>query len=197
MKRLFLIIAVALIGVTASAQRIGVIAGLTGASSELKGSEIGTFDQYHVGLVSNLPVMEGVRLQPELIYKVKGTSFNDTINGNGKVDMSVGFLEFGMEAQVGIGRDFLRLYGLAEPFIGYNLKDQGWDKSKNPIDNLSWDKTEYGLAVGAGVELMQLIQASVKYFWNMGSVKGDVEKIVNGDEVRNFNGVTLSLAVLF
>ena len=197
MKRLFLIIAVALIGVTASAQRIGVIAGLTGASSELKGSEIGTFDQYHAGIVANFPVMEGVRLQPELIYKVKGTSFNDTLNGNGKVDMAVGFLEFGMEAQVGIGRDFMRLYGLAEPFIGYNLKDQGWDKSKDPIENLSWDKTEYGLAIGAGVELFQLLQASVKYFWNMGSVKGDVNKIVNGDEVRNFNGVTLSLAVLF
>jgi len=197
MKKLFLIIAVALIGVTASAQKIGFIAGLTGASSELKGSEIGTFDQYHLGFVANFPVMEGVRIQPELIYKVKGTSFNDTLNGNGKVDMAVGFLEFGLEGQVGIGSDFLRIYGLAEPFIGYNLKDQGWDKEKDPIENLSWDKTEYGLAIGGGVELLQFIQASVKYFWNMGSVKGDVDKIVNGDEVRNFNGVTLSLAILF
>ena len=197
MKKIILIIAVALIGVSASAQKIGVVAGLTGASSQLKGSEIGTFDQYHAGIVANFPIMEGLRLQPELIYKVKGTSFNDTVNGNGKVDMSVGFLEFGMEAQAGIGREFLRVYGLVEPFIGYNLKDQGWDKSKDPIENLSWDKTEYGLAVGGGVELFEIIQASVKYFWNMGSVKGDVNKIVNGDEVRNFNGITLSLALLF
>ncbi|MBO4917060.1 MAG: PorT family protein [Bacteroidales bacterium] len=197
MKKIILIIAVALIGFSASAQKIGVVAGLTGASSQLKGSEIGTFDQYHAGIVANFPIMEGLRLQPELIYKVKGTSFNDTVNGNGKVDMSVGFLEFGMEAQAGIGREFLRVYGLVEPFIGYNLKDQGWDKSKDPIENLSWDKTEYGLAVGGGVELFEIIQASVKYFWNMGSVKGDVNKIVNGDEVRNFNGITLSLALLF
>ena len=136
-------------------------------------------------------------IQPELIYKVKGTTFDDTLNGKGKVDMSVGFLEFGLEAQAGIGREFLRVYGLIEPFIGYNLKDQGWDKEKDPIENLSWDKTEYGLAVGGGVELFEVIQASVKYFWNMGSVKGDVDKIVSGDEVRNFNGVTLSLALLF
>ena len=197
MKKIILIIAVTLIGFSASAQKIGVVAGLTGASSQLKGSEIGTFDQYHAGIVANFPIMEGLRLQPELIYKVKGTSFNDTVNGNGKVDMSVGFLEFGMEAQAGIGREFLRVYGLVEPFIGYNLKDQGWDKSKDPIENLSWDKTEYGLAVGGGVELFEIIQASVKYFWNMGSVKGDVNKIVNGDEVRNFNGITLSLALLF
>ena len=198
MKRLFLIIMVALIGVTASAQRLGVIAGITGASSELKGSEIGTFNQYHAGLVANFPVMEGLRLQPELIYKVKGTSFNDTVNGNGKVDMSVGFLELGMEAQAGIGREFLRVYGLVEPFIGYNIHDMDF-KGKDLVDNLSWSKTEYGLALGAGVELFEVIQASVKYFWNMGSVdvKDDSKKIVNGDDVRNFNGVTLSLALLF
>lgn len=197
MKRLFFVIAFAFIALSASAQQIGVIAGITGASSELKGSEIGTFDQYHAGLVANFPVMEGFRLQPELIYKVKGTAVNTIGTDQAKVDMKVGFLEFGLEAQAGIGREFLRVYGLVEPFIGYNLKDQGWDKSKDPIENLSWDKTEYGLAVGGGVELFEIIQASVKYFWNMGSVKGDVNKIVNGDEVRNFNGITLSLALLF
>ena len=198
MKTLFLIIVVALIGVTASAQKLGVIGGITGAKSELKGSEIGTFNQYHAGIVANFPVMEGFRLQPELIYKVKGTSFNDTVNGHGKVDMSVGFLELGMEAQAGIGRDFLRVYGLVEPFIGYNIHDMDF-KGKDLIDNLSWSKTEYGLAVGGGVELFQIIQASVKYFWNMGSVgvKDDSKKIISGDDVRNFNGVTLSLAILF
>jgi len=197
MKRFFLILAVALIGVTASAQKIGVVAGITGANSSLKDSQIGAFDQYHAGIVANFPLMEGLRLQPELIYKVKGTSVNDTVNGKGQVDMTVGFIEFGMEAQVGFGNDPFRVYGLAEPFIGYNLKDQGWDKAKDPIENLSWDKTEYGLAVGGGVELFEVLQASIKYFWNMGSVKGDVNKIVNDDKLRNFNGITLSLAILF
>ena len=189
MKRLFFVIAFAFIALSASAQQIGVIAGITGASSELKGSEIGTFDQYHAGLVANFPVMEGFRLQPELIYKVKGTA---------KVDMKVGFLEFGLEAQAGIGREFIRVYGLLEPFIGYNIHDMDF-KGKDLIDNLSWNKTEYGLALGAGVELFQHVQGSVKYFWNMGAVnvKDESKKIVNGDEVRNFNGVTLSLAVLF
>ena len=31
----------------------------------------------------------------------------------------------------------------------------------------------------------------------MGSVKGDVNKIVDGDKLRNFNGITLSVALLF
>lgn len=197
MKRFFLVIAIAFIAVSASAQKIGVTAGITGPNSQLKGSEIGAFDQYHAGIVANFPIVEGLRLQPELIYKVKGTSVNKIGSGEDKYDMKVGFIEFGLEGQVGFGREYLRIYGLAEPFIGYNLKDQAWDKEKDPIENLSWDKTEYGLAVGAGVELFEFLQASLKYFWNMGSVKGDVNKIVNNDEVRNFNGITLSVAVLF
>lgn len=203
MKRLFIVIAAVLIGFTASAQKIGVTAGITGPDSSLKGSEIGAFDQYHAGLVANFPVMEGLRLQPELIYKVKGCSLEDLINEGGKIgdkiDTSVGFLEFGIEAQAGIGAQFLRVYGLLEPFIGYNINDKFNIRDKNSVAELSWGKTEYGLAIGAGAELLEMLQLSVKYFWNMGTVevKDESKKIINGDEVRNFNGVTLSLSLLF
>jgi len=196
MKKIIVIIAIALIGFSASAQRIGVTAGLTGPNSALKDSEIGKFSLYHVGLVANFPVMEGVRLQPELIYKVKGCAAENFGSLN-DVDFSAGFIELGMEGQVGIGRDFLRAYGLIEPFLGYNLRGQGWDKEKNPIENLALSKTEYGLAVGGGVELLQMIQASVKYFWNMGTLEAKGDAIVNGEEVRNFNGMTFSVAILF
>ena len=56
MKKLFLIIAAALIGVAASAQTIGVTGGITG----LNGSNIGAFSQYHAGFVANFPVVENV-----------------------------------------------------------------------------------------------------------------------------------------
>lgn len=198
MKRLFLAIVVALFALSASAQQIGVIAGVTGANSSLKGSDLGSFDQYHVGIVANFPAMEGLRIQPELIYKVKGTAVNEVGSSGGiNADMSVGFLEFGLEAQAGIGRQAVRVYGLVEPFIGYNLNDKFNFKGKDLVDNLSWNKTEYGLAVGGGVEFFQHLQASLKYFWNMGAVNEETQKIFSGDEVRNFNGITLSLALLF
>ena len=196
MKRLFLIIAISLIGVAASAQKIGVTAGISG----LNGSKVGAFSQYHAGFVTNFPVVENVfHIQPELIYKVKGGAVENFGKEGEKIDMSVGFLEFGLEGQLGFGADNLRIYGLAEPFIGYNLKDQGWDKSKDPIENLSWSKVEYGLAVGGGAQFLGFLQASVKYFWNMGSVDvmDDSKKIVSNGEVRNFNGITLSVALLF
>ncbi len=196
MKKLFLIIAIALIGMSASAQKVGVVGGITG----LSGSKIGAFSQYHAGIVANFPVAEGIfHLQPELIYKVKGGAVENIGNETEKIDLSVGFLELGMEGQLGFGVEKFRVYGLAEPFIGYNLKDQGWDKSKDPIENLSWSKVEYGVAVGGGVELLSFLQASVKYFWNMGAVdvKDGSNKIISDGKVRNFNGVTLSLALLF
>lgn len=195
MKKIILIIAVALIGFSASAQKLGVTGGITG----LNGSKIGAFSQYHAGIVANFPVAENfLHIQPELIYKVKGAAAED-LTGFGDVDFSVGFLEFGLEGQLGFGADNLRFYGLAEPFIGYNLKDMGWDRSKDPIENLSWSKVEYGLAVGGGVELFGFLQASAKYFWNMGSpdVKDNTNKIISNGEIRNFNGVTLSIALLF
>lgn len=198
MKKIILIIVAVLIGVSASAQRIGIVAGVTGPNSALKDSQIGTFDQYHLGLVSSLPVMPGIRIQPELIYKVKGTTVDQIGSGNEEFDMKVGFLEFGLEAQAGIGGSLMRVYGLAEPFIGYNIRDTDF-KGDKVVDNLSWAKTECGLAVGAGVELLSLVQASVKYFWNMGAanVRDESNKIYDGDSVRNFNGMTLSVALLF
>ncbi len=196
MKKLFLIIAVALIGMSASAQKIGVVGGITG----LSGSKIGAFSQYHAGIVANFPVAEGIfHLQPELIYKVKGGAVENIGSETEKIDLSVGFLEFGLESQLGFGVDKFRVFGLAEPFIGYNINDKFDFKGKDLIDNLSWSKVEYGLAVGGGVELLNFLQASVKYFWNMGSVdvKDGSNKIVSDGKVRNFNGVTLSLAILF
>lgn len=196
MKKIILIIAVALIGFSASAQKLGVTGGITG----LNGTKIGAFSQYHAGIVANFPVAQNfVHIQPELIYKVKGGAVENIGKDGEKIDMTVGFLEFGLEGQLGFGADNLRFYGLAEPFIGYNLKDQGWDKSKDPIENLSWSKVEYGLAVGGGVELFGFLQASAKYFWNMGSpdVKDDANKIISNGEIRNFNGITLSVALLF
>ena len=196
MKKLFLVIAIALIGMSASAQKIGVVGGITG----LNGSKIGAFSQYHAGIVANFPVAEGIfHLQPELLYKVKGGAVENIGSGSDPIDLSVGFLEFGMEAQLGIGADKFRAFGLAEPFIGYNINDKFDFKGKDLIDNLSWSKVEYGLAVGGGVEFFNCLQASVKYFWNMGSVdvKDEGNKIVSNGKVRNFNGVTLSLAILF
>ena len=60
---------------------------------------------------------------------------------------------------------------------------------------------EYGLSLGAGLEIWKL-QVSAKYFWNFGSVyNSDVAK--TGETIggvldgNNFNGVAVSVALFF
>lgn len=73
-------------------------------------------------------------------------------------------------------------------------------------DNLK--KVEYGLGLGAGVDVWRL-QLSVKYFWNFGKIYdkdgnvgpiGDTVKDAVKDAVNNgnnFNGVMVSAAFFF
>ena len=107
------------------------------------------------------------------------------------------------------GLDLLafRPYVLAGAFRGLpprtSTKGEVADKLK---DNLK--KVEYGLGVGAGVDVWRL-QLSVKYFWNFGKIYdkdgnvgpiGDTVKDAVKDAVNNgnnFNGVMVSAAFFF
>ena len=92
-----------------------------------------------------------------------------------------------------------RPYGFVEPFIGYQISSNGKGEAKSLSKELQ--KMEYGLSLGAGLDISH-IQLSAKYFWNFGSVyKSDVAKtgstiggILDGN---NFNGIAISAAFFF
>ena len=92
-----------------------------------------------------------------------------------------------------------RPYGFVEPFIGYQVSANGKGEAKSFNDQLQ--KTEYGMSLGAGLDIWK-IQVSAKYFWNFGSVyKSDISKtgstiggILDGN---NFNGFAISAAIFF
>lgn len=211
MKRLALIIAASLITLTASAQNWGIIGGFTSSNASLKNFDSKTVALYHFGLTANFPVAEGLNLQPELLYNVKGTSLDQLsqmgIKGS-ELDMKAGFIEAGIQAQLGIGTKAGRIYGLAEPFIGYNVTDKIQISKEELVDTKDfYSKIEYGLAVGGGIELSEHLQVSAKYYWNFGKlantdtsaskdvVAAGIRKIFDG--ANNFNGVSLSVAFLF
>ena len=210
MKKILLIAAALFITLSASAQTWGVIGGLTSSNASLKNFDSKTVALYHIGLTANFPVIDGLRLQPELLYNVKGTTLDQVSSlgiSGAELDMRAGYLELGLQAQLGIGTGLGRVYGFAEPFLGYNVTDK-IQISDNTIDFQDfYSKLEYGLAVGAGVSLTEHIQVSAKYYWNFGdlanadistvteAVKSGIQKAFEGS--NNFNGVSLSLALLF
>ena len=55
-------------------------------------------------------------------------------------------------------------------------------------------KVEYGVGLGAGVELFSHLQLSVRYFWNLGNVYDFSWKTLPNGKC---NGITASLAFLF
>ena len=189
MKKLAIAIAAAFIAVSASAQ-IGVIAGLTSSQSNYKEAwaHINEVTQYHVGATLKLPLPFGLAVQPSIIYNVKGTSVEEmTAEGSDvslfKTDSKTGILEVPVQVQWGIGiAGVVRPYVFAEPFVG--LAINGENKVDvggllNTEDKAEWDnvkdRLEYGFGVGAGVEILQHLQVSVRYYWNLGGLYGEDE----------------------
>ena len=189
MKKLIIAIATAFIAVSASAQ-IGIIAGLTSSQSNYKEAwaNINEVTQYHVGATLKLPLPLGLAVQPSIIYNVKGTSVEEmsapgTEVSAFKTDSKTGILEVPVQVQWGIGiAGVVRPYVFAEPFVG--LAINGENKVDvggllNTEDKAEWDnvkdRLEYGFGVGAGIEILQHLQVSVRYYWNLGGLYGEDE----------------------
>lgn len=188
--------------------RVGLMGGFTSSSTSIKNMDSKSVSLYHVGLTAEIPLFGGFAIQPGLLYQVKGMSadkFNSsTISESlGSFETKVGYLEVPVQVQWGLDLLAFRPYVFAEPFVGFrvgqNTKGEVAGKLKDDLK-----KVEYGLGLGAGVDVWRL-QLSVKYFWNFGKIydkDGNVGPI--GDTVKdavnngnNFNGVMVSAAFFF
>ena len=204
MKKAIIAIAALFVALSANAQ-IGVVAGLTSSSTNVEAAvaDIKNVNQYHVGITYKIGIGNMLVIQPALIYNMKGTQLGD-IAGLDDVDVNykTGYLELPVQVQLGFGiGSIARVYGFAEPFVGYAITNQvqglgdtvkNWDNVKNRL--------EYGVGLGAGVELFRHLQVSVKYFWDLGDVYG--AEITFGDVTKDIatskcSGIAASVAFLF
>lgn len=205
MKKLIVIVASLLVAVSAHAQ-LGVVAGITSSKSDLKSAitdvQGKNITQYHVGLTYKMD-LGLIAIQPSIIYNMKGTEFDITNIGSTKLDMKTGFLEIPVQLQAGVDLGVARVYGFAEPFVGYAISNAA-AVNGTAVKDLNWEniksRLEYGVGLGVGVELIQHVQVAVKYFWNMGDLyKGDisfggVSKTVTESKA---SGIAASVALLF
>jgi len=209
MKKLIVIVASLLVAVSAHAQ-LGVTAGITSSKTNLEEAyaDINNVTQYHVGLAYKLD-LGLIAIQPSLIYNVKGGRLDgfkvgDIQTNIGQMDFKTGYLELPVQVQAGFDLGLARLYGFAEPFVGYAINNeiiagaksdpyQTWDNMKSRL--------EYGFGLGAGVELIKHVQVAVKYFWNLGDMYGKEIKV--GELVKTTlaeqkaNGISASVVLLF
>lgn len=191
--------------------RVGLMGGFT--SSSIKNMDSKSVSLYHVGLTAEIPLLGGFAIQPGLLYQVKGMSadkFNSSSISEslGSFETKVGYLEVPVQVQWGLDLLAFRPYVLAEPFVGFRLGQSTKGEAADKLKDNNLKKVEYGLGVGAGVDVWRL-QLSVKYFWNFGKIYdkdgnvgpiGDTVKDAVKDAVNNgnnFNGVMVSAAFFF
>ena len=203
MKKLIVIVASLLIAVSAHAQ-LGVVAGITSSKATIDAalSDVQNITQYHVGLTYKID-LGLIAIQPSLIYNVKGAKIQEfkAVGDISSFDFKNGYLELPVQLQVGLNLGVARIYGIAEPFIGYAITNSTTSANGTKID-VRWDevknKLEYGVGVGAGIELIKHVQVSARYFWNLGNVdKAAIANVTDAISNKAANGIIASVALLF
>ncbi|MCR5759659.1 MAG: PorT family protein [Bacteroidales bacterium] len=205
MKKLIIALAALMVSVSAFAQS-GIIAGVTSSSTELKDAadNVNDITLYHIGLTRRIS-LGLIGIQPSLIYNVKGTRLEDF--DSKAINFKTGFLELPVQIQVGFPIAGFRPYAFVEPFLGYAITNgaKGENISAQQLQNIKWDniknRLEYGAGLGAGIDLFNRLQVSVRYFWNLGELYDGAELsdyINTGTEVmknEKCSGIMASVAI--
>ena len=203
MKKLIVIVASLLVAVSAHAQ-FGIVAGITSSKATIDAalSDVQNVTQYHVGLTYKID-LGIVAIQPALLYNVKGAKVSEfkELGDIASFDYKNGYLELPVQVQAGLNLGVARIYAIAEPFIGYAITTSTQSSNGNKID-VKWNevknKLEYGIGVGAGVELIKHVQISARYFWNLGNVeKVAIATVTDAVSNKAANGIVASVTLLF
>jgi len=150
---------------------------------------------FHAGVVSEIPLIAGLSLQPGILYSSKGSKYS-FMSEEGTI--SPGYVEVPVNVAYGIGSDALKFSIFAGPYVAYGLTGKyksggesedivfgtGEDDDMNPLD--------YGVNFGVGVNLKALV-ISAQYGLGLANLSPDT----SGDtEIKN-TVIGISLAYLF
>lgn len=208
MKKLIVIVASLLVAVSAHAQ-LGVMAGITSSKADLKEAyaDVKNATSYHVGIAYKMD-LGLIKVQPAIIYNVKGAKVGNVINKAtegavtaGDFEYKTGSIEVPVQLQAGIDLGIVRAYGILEPFVGYQITNTAQTTGGTKID-VKWDevknKLEYGVGLGAGVELIEHVQVAVRYFWNLGNASNaSIATAYDAVRTQKASGIMASVVLLF
>lgn len=198
----------------ANANRFGVKAGINVADIQSEAA-LNTALGYQAGLAWQIDLPIGFSIQPELLYHVKASSFDQV-----ESQLNFGYVELPVNIQWGF-RFFdrkLRLFAQASPFIGYAVHmDSDTESVLGKYDGLlgnlgvdpgaletaakvdKWtniNRFSYGCGLGVGLQ-WRVLQLTAQYVWNFGSLASDQKLSADLFNDKNFGGCVISLGILF
>ena len=199
MKKLIVIAAALLLSVSAFAEGFGIVGGYTASSLKLEEMSFKNSGGVHAGIAYNLPLVAGFSIQPQLIYNVKGYNWEGDKDATALQEkLKFGYVEVPVQLQWGPDLLLLRPYVLAEPFAGFAVTGKKFlDKDVTKID---WDgfksRLEYGVGVGAGIEIYNRVQVSFKYYWNFEDAT-QWSDVTNKVKEKGFSGLLFTAGIFF
>lgn len=151
-----------------------------------------------VGYQSNIGY--GFSVQPEVDYNLMATQVDANTNWKRS------FIEVPVNIQWGPDLVVCRPYIEVSPFIGYNIANatDKIDSSTTASDiadilNANAKKIEYGVGLGAGLEILKF-QISCKYYWNYGAIfnnQATVAQHIGDMSAASASGVVVCLGFIF
>ncbi|MCQ2118962.1 MAG: PorT family protein [Bacteroidales bacterium] len=180
--------------------RWGILVGATSSTTDIKNIDTKNISLYHAGVMAQFPLGLGFSVQPAITYQVKGMNLGQvgqsTMTDITKsMETKVGYAEIPVQFQWGPDLLLFRPYLLAEPFVGYRMNFS----SEDNFTGDSFKKIEYGLGLGAGIDVWGL-QVSGKWFWNFGGfsqsdLSTTVDTIKGIGSGNNFHGFAVTVAL--
>lgn len=216
MKKLIATIAVLMVFSVAAtnvdAKRFGVKGGVNVTDLNFENGRTPGALGYQLGLTWQRDLPLGLSIQPELLYHVKATKFDQI-----ESQFGLGYVEVPINVQWGLrfANKKIRAFAQASPFVGYAIAQTenetgesifGEYKDLAEFVGIGTDKWEginrlsYGAGLGAGVQF-GILQITAQYNWNFGSILDlkdtDWEQIKDKFNESNHSGYTIALGILF
>lgn len=178
---------------------------------------LSTYTGFNVGVALHVGLPFGFAIQPEVLYTQSGSKIKMLPEGGFFHDLLedintrfvVGNIQIPVGIQWGIEVGPVRPFVQAVPYISFPIShvykiDVGGEISKKELANDLFSSFDYGIGLGAGVDIWKL-QASLKYNWALGSFvkvnEQNTQEIIDqlGVDLKGtkLSGLEISVAFFF
>ena len=190
MKKVALLLITAVLCASAAQAKIltfGVKAGLEMPSIETQNPVKGSTG-FHAGVLAqfNLPIV-GLGLQPEVLFARRGV---DVLDGPTVRNKGVSYIDIPVNVTWGIDLKIVRPFLAVTPYVSYALTDvKTWVHNNDALAPKDVDNLNYGVGLGAGVELFKKLQVMGRHNFGLRNLVGDGS--------YKMRGFTVSVGYLF
>lgn len=155
---------------------------------------------FNAGFFAKIPLVQGVSIQPELLYTTKGAqlTYDNIIQGSGKYKFNLNYVETPLLMVFNVTKNF-NINGGA--YLAYltsaNIKDVDNNGDVNGVTDLNADKFnrfDYGLVGGLGFDI-ENITIGARYNYGLreigksGSLSGDLTQNSKNSALSLFIGI--------